>query len=176
MLLSDKAKKIRLVILDVDGVLTDGRFGYTSNPEEEIKFFNAKDGHAMKMALRADLMLGIISGRESAANRKRFNELGLTFFRERQLDKLESFREVLSEFNLSAEECLYVGDDVIDIPLVMACGIGIAVNDSVAELKEVADIVTMANGGHGAVREVLAWLLKAQNKWDSLMERYYRPL
>ncbi len=174
MQLPDKAKKIKLVILDVDGVLTDGTFGYTSNPDEEIKFFNAKDGHAMKMLMRAGLKLGVISGRESAANRKRFAELGLTFFYEKQHDKLKCFNEMLPEYGITAEECLYVGDDVIDLPLVMRCGVGVAVADAVPELIERADLITQAIGGKGAVREVIVWLLKEQGLWDGLMERYYR--
>ena len=174
MQLSDKAKKIRIVILDVDGVLTDGSFGYTSNPEEEIKFFNAKDGHAMKMAMRGDLELGVISGRKSAANRKRFNELGISFFFERQINKLECFEKLVADRGISPEECMYVGDDVIDIPLVRRCGIGVAVADAVPELVDVADMVTKEVGGKGAVREILVWLLKEQGKWDGLMERYYK--
>lgn len=173
MQLSDKAKNIRIVILDVDGVLTDGTFGYNSNPDDEIKFFNARDGHAMKMALRGDLKLGVISGRKSAANRKRFNELGITFFYERQKNKLDCFQKVCEEMNISPEECLYIGDDVIDIPLVRRCGIGVAVADAVDELKDVADMITTIKGGKGAVREVLVWLLKTQGKWEKLMERYY---
>ncbi len=160
-------------MLDVDGVLTDGTFGYNSNPDDEIKFFNARDGHAMKMALRGDLKIGIISGRKSAANRKRFTELGITFFHEGQKNKLECFEKVIAEMNVSPEECLYVGDDVIDIPLVRRCGIGVAVADAVPELQAEADMITTACGGKGAVREVLVWLLKAQSKWDMLMERYY---
>jgi 3-deoxy-D-manno-octulosonate 8-phosphate phosphatase (KDO 8-P phosphatase) len=174
MKLHDKAKLIKLVILDVDGVLTDGSFGYTSNPDEEIKFFNAKDGHAMKMLIRSGVMLGIISGRGSAANRKRFDELGLTFFYEKQTDKLCCFEKVLAKYDLSMENCLYMGDDVIDIPLVTRCGIGVAVSDAVPELIEVADLVSEIAGGKGAVRETLVWLMKAQGTWDDLMLRYYR--
>lgn len=174
MQLHDKAKLIKLVILDVDGVLTDGRFGYTSNPDEEIKFFNAKDGHAMKMLMRSGVKLGVISGRGSAANRKRFDELGLTFFYEKQTDKLKCFKEMLVEYDLNAEDCLYMGDDVIDLPLVLRCGIGVAVSDAVPELIEVADLVTEIPGGKGAVRETLVWLMKEQGQWDHLMKRYYR--
>ncbi|MCK5835004.1 MAG: HAD hydrolase family protein, partial [Lentisphaeria bacterium] len=117
---------------------------------------------------------GVISGRGSAANRKRFEELGLTFFYEKQTDKLKCFKEMLEDQNLTAEECLYMGDDVIDLPLVLRCGIGVAVSDAVPELIEVADLVTDIVGGKGAVRETLVWLMQAQGTWDGLMERYYR--
>ncbi len=174
MNLHDRAKKIKLIILDVDGVLTDGRFGYTSNPDEEIKFFNAKDGHAIKMALRAGLMIGVISGRESKANRKRFQELDITFFHERQKDKLACFDKVIAEYNLAHDEILYIGDDIIDMPIVKRCGIGVAVADAVPELIKISDMVTEINGGHGAVREVIAWLMQQQGSWAEQMERYYR--
>ena len=171
-LLQEAAKKIKAIILDVDGVLTDGRFGYTSNPDDEVKFFNAQDGHAMKMAMRGDLLIGVISGRKSAANRKRFEELEISFFHERQKVKLDCFAKVLTEHNLKAEECLYMGDDVIDIPLLRRVGIGVAVSNSVPDTLKHADMITELPGGHGAVREVINLLLQTQNKWDNLMTRY----
>jgi 3-deoxy-D-manno-octulosonate 8-phosphate phosphatase (KDO 8-P phosphatase) len=100
--------------------------------------------------------------------------LGLTFFYEKQIDKLKCFEEMLEKYDVAAENCLYMGDDVIDIPLVMRCGIGVAVNDAVPELIEVADLVTEISGGKGAVRDTLVWLMKAQGTWDDLMLRYYR--
>lgn len=168
--LYDKLKNVRCVLLDVDGVMTDGRFGYTTNPDEEIKFFNAKDGHAIKMALWGGLKVGVISGRRSAANRKRFEELNLSFFYERQKDKLACFEKMLEEHGFTAEECIYVGDDVIDMPLLRRCAVGIAVADAVPEVLEMADHITTANGGYGAVREVLVEVLKAKGLWDELMQ------
>lgn len=171
--LSAKLKKIRVVILDIDGVLTDGAIGYGGDGME-VKFFDVKDGHAIKMLQRAGLVVGVISGRGSAANRKRAEELKFDFLIENAKDKLVAFEEVLESRELSPDECLYMGDDVIDLPVLLRVGVSAAPADSVPEVLEQALLVTAARGGHGAVREVAVRLLKEQGLWEGLMEKYQR--
>ena len=169
---SDKLRKIKAVVLDVDGVLTDGRAGFGG--ENEIKFFHLRDGHWMKLAMRAGLKVGLLSGRGSEANRKRAAELGLSFIYENCKDKLEGFERLLAEHGLRPEECLYIGDDVIDLPVLRRAGVAVAVADAVPELDEAADFRTQLPGGHGAVYEAIRRLLIEQEKLDSVMERYRR--
>ena len=173
MNLSDKAKNIKVIVLDVDGVLTDGRFGYDST-DNEIKFYHSRDGHGIKLAIRAGIKVGLLSGRESAANRKRAAELGLSFCKEKCFNKGESFTALTEELGVSADECLYIGDDVIDaLPMSMA-GISVVVNDGEDILDAVADFRTQTKGGHGAVREVINWLLKEQGVFQQIvMEKYF---
>jgi len=168
----EKLRKIRVVILDVDGVLTDGRVGYDG--ERKIKFFNYRDGHWMKLAIRAGIRVGMLSGAQSPANAQRANELGLSFLREGVKDKLTGFEELVAELEVAPEECLYMGDDVIDMPPMRRAGVAVAVRDAVPELDEVADWRTTAPGGHGAVCEVVHELLAAQDKLDAVLERYRR--
>ena len=163
--------RIRAIILDMDGVLTDGRFGYDGS-NEEIKFFHARDGHGIKLAIRAGLLVGILSGRASRANKKRAEELGLSFLYEDKKDKAEAFAVLLRENSLRAEECLYMGDDIVDIPVFRAAGFAVTVADAPEYLDEYCDIRTEKPGGHGAVREIIEIILKDQNKWDSLMAKY----
>jgi len=171
MSLPDKARRIRAVILDVDGVLTDGRIGYGPSAEE-IKFFNVKDGLATRLLQQAGLRVGLLSGRQSAANRRRAEELGLDFVYEGREDKLSAFRQVLADHGLRPDECLYVGDDLADIPVLRQAGVGVAVADAAPEVKEHADWTTSAPGGQGAVREAVVWLLREQGKWDDTVRRY----
>jgi 3-deoxy-D-manno-octulosonate 8-phosphate phosphatase (KDO 8-P phosphatase) len=158
-------------VLDIDGVMTDGRFGYDG--ECEIKFFHARDGHGIKMAKRAGLAIGALSGRSSPANRARGRELEFDFLLEAKKNKREAFLELLASFNLKSEECLCIGDDLVDIPIMRMAGVAVTVADAPAEMDRVADFRTTRPGGHGAVREMLEWLLKEQGKWDSLVERYW---
>jgi len=173
MNLSEKTRKIRAVILDVDGVLTDGRIGYFG-ASEELKFFHVKDGHALKLLRRAGFRVGILSGRSSEANRRRAEELGMDFLYQGEKDKNAAFTRILAEQDLEPSECLYVGDDVVDIPVMRRAGIGVAVADAVPEVISAADWRTAAAGGQGAVYETAVWLLKETAKWDQVMARYLR--
>lgn len=164
-------KRINTIILDVDGVLTDGRFGYDGS-DNEIKFFHARDGHGIKLALRIGMKVGILSGRSSEANRKRAEELGLSFIYEGKKDKKAAFIRILEEHHITAEECLYIGDDIVDIPPLKMAGIAATVADAPEYLDEYCDIRTSLKGGHGAVREVIEILLKEQNKWNQVTEKY----
>ena len=172
MPLSPIAKKIKVVILDVDGVLSNGIIGYGTGSAEEIKFFNVKDGSGIKMLQRAGLKVGILTGRSSMANRRRAEELKLDFIREGCLPKLPYFQELLQDLAVTAKECLYVGDDLVDWPVMKRVGISVAVADAAEELKEAASFTASQCGGRGAIREVAEWLLKEQNKWKAALEFY----
>lgn len=172
MPLSQAAQKIKVVILDVDGVLTTGNIGYGAGSEQEIKFFHVKDGSGIKMLQRAGLKVGILSGRSSLANRRRAEELKLDFIKENCLSKLPAFQELLNELAVTTKECLYIGDDLIDWPVMKRVGISVAVADAAAEIREGATITTREAGGRGAIREVAEWLLKEQNKWKNTLALY----
>ena len=160
--------------MDVDGVLTDGMVGYTHS--ETVKFFNIKDGHAIKMAMRSGYKAGILSGRSDPANRKRAEELALSFVYEGQKDKNAAFDRLLDEQSLKEEECLYIGDDVVDLPIIIRAGIGVCVNDAVEEVKLYADWQTTLPGGRGAVRETIVRLMKLNHHWAKEMERYTQDI
>lgn len=168
--LSEKLKKINALILDIDGVLTDGKMGYSDG--EEIKFFHVRDGHGIKLAARAGIKVGALSGRAAAANRKRAEELGFSFLYENQKNKKEAFAKLLEENNLRAEECLYIGDDVVDMPVMTMCGAAATVSDAPEYLDKAADYRTKKAGGNGAVRELIDLLLKEKGLWEKLMQRY----
>ncbi len=164
--------KIKAVVLDIDGVLTDGRIGYHSDGNE-IKFFHVRDGHGIVLARRAGLRVGILSGRSSLANATRAKELKLDFLVQGCLDKDSGFTELLKQEGLTAEECMYIGDDVVDAPPMRRAGLAVAVGDAVPELDTVCHFRTEHAGGQGAVREAIEFLLKGQKKWDELLSRYF---
>ncbi len=167
---SENAKLIKAIVLDVDGVMTDGRLGYTGR--DVIKFFDIKDGHAVKLAMRAGLKVGILSGRSDDANQQRADELALNFRYQGEKDKNAAFTRLLDEQGLRAEECLYIGDDLVDIPVIRRAGIGVCVSNAHDEVKKYADWETELCGGRGAVCEVIVRLLKERDDWQSIMERY----
>lgn len=170
MISAEAWQKIRIVVLDADGVLTDGRIGFGA--EEPVKFFHARDEHWIRMARRSGLLIGILSGSSSAAVRQFAKVTGMDFCRENCFDKLSAWEELLAEFRCGAEECCCIGDDVTDLPLLQRAGVGTAVADAVPELDEAAAFRTQLPGGRGAVAEVLRTLLAAQGKLNSLLERY----
>ena len=168
------AERIRLVALDVDGVLTDGRIGYGCGSEHEIKFFDVKDGSGVTMLRRAGVQVGIISGRKSVTNARRAQELKMDFLVEQCWNKLEGLEQVAAERTLSLEECLYIGDDLIDGETLAGAGVGVAVADAMPEVLSAADFQTEAPGGRGAVREVANWLLRLQGKWPAAVRHYQK--
>lgn len=171
--LIERARKVKILILDCDGVLTDGRIILLPGGEE-TKAFDVRDGHAMVMARRAGLPAAIISGRKSEVVRLRAKELGVAHLHEMALVKIEPYERVLSEERLRDEEVCYVGDDVVDIPLLRRAGLAVAVADAMDEVKEHCHMVTQRGGGRGAVREVIEFILKAQDKWAEAMSRYVK--
>ena len=166
----EKLRRIRAVVLDIDGVLTDGRVGYDG--ERKIKFFNYRDGHWLKLAKRHGYIAGLISGRASEANRARAAELGLDFCLEDVHDKLTAFEGILEKYQLAPEQCLYVGDDLVDAPIMSRVGIAVAVADAVPALDEFADWRLKTPGGHGVFVEILEPLFRENGLWEKVMERY----
>ena len=170
--MEERLKKIKLLILDVDGVLTDGRIIFDSNGVES-KFFNVKDGHGIKMLQRSGIEVGIISGRESQVVYNRAVELGIGQVYQKSLDKLVPYRQMLEATGLADEQVAFMGDDVIDIPLLKRVGFAAAPADAIPEVFPFAHFVSRNRGGWGAVREVCDLILKAQGTWDTVTSRYY---
>lgn len=168
----ERLQKIKLLILDVDGVMTDGRIIFDSNGVES-KFFNVKDGHGIKMLQRGGIEIGIISGRESQVVTNRAAELGIKLVYQRSLDKLTPFAKMLAEAGCTEEETGFIGDDLIDIPVLKRVGFAAAPADAVAEVLPYVHYVATNGGGWGAVREVCDLILKAQGKWEELTRRYF---
>ena len=170
--MNDRLRKIKLLLLDVDGVMTDGRIIFDSNGVES-KFFNVKDGHGIKMVQRGGIEVGIISGRQSQVVANRAAELGITRVYQKAIDKLSPYRLILEETGLADEQVAFVGDDVIDIPVMRRVGFAAAPTDAIAEVLPFAHFVTRNRGGWGAVREICDLLLKAQGGWDEVTARYF---
>ena len=166
-----RAAGVRLLLLDCDGVLTDGRITPVEGGEE-LKSFHTHDGHGLVMLHRAGLRSGIISGRTSRLVELRAKDLGISYVRQGALNKIEVFESLLREAGEEPGGVAYVGDDVVDIPLMRRCGLGVAVADATPDTRDAAHHVTRLPGGHGAVREVCELILKAQGRWDELMKRY----
>jgi 3-deoxy-D-manno-octulosonate 8-phosphate phosphatase (KDO 8-P phosphatase) len=166
-----RAAHLKLLLMDCDGVLTDGSLILLENGDE-LKSFNARDGHGLVLLHRAGLKSGIISGRSSKAVERRARELGIEHVRQGCLDKIKDFEEVLAESGVADSEVAFIGDDVTDIPLLQRSGFAVAVADAVAETRAAAHYVTLLPGGRGAVRETIEIILKAQGRWHELMRRY----
>ncbi len=164
---------ITWVLLDIDGVMTDGRVGYAANQEEELKFFDVKDGHAVKLLLRSGIRVGALSGRSSRANTIRCRELGLNFVYQGEKDKLAAFEKILDQQQLSAETCLYMGDDMVDLPVMRRCRLAVAVADAAPEVRQEAGYITRARGGRGAIREVAVKVLESKGEWQKVTQKYY---
>jgi 3-deoxy-D-manno-octulosonate 8-phosphate phosphatase (KDO 8-P phosphatase) len=169
-----RASIIRLLILDVDGVLTDGSL-YFDSQGETLKVFHVRDGHGIKMAQRAGLEVALVSGRRSDAACHRARELEINRFYEGVRDKLAIFEELLAALNLTPAQVAAVGDELVDLPLCHRVGLAVAVADAVPELKAAAHWVTPLPGGQGAVRQVCDLILQAQGKWEELVRPWQKP-
>jgi 3-deoxy-D-manno-octulosonate 8-phosphate phosphatase (KDO 8-P phosphatase) len=166
--LHSRAKKIRVLLMDVDGVLTDGRIWLLSRSDgsaSEIKGFSAYDGAGLKLARAAGLRTGLITGRESAAVAQRARECEIEFVYQRRATKTGAFEEILQLTGADESEVAYVGDDLPDVPVLARVGLAVAVANAAPEVKRVAHFVTARSGGEGAVREVIELIVKAQGKW-----------
>ncbi len=163
--LFERAKQIRLLVCDVDGVLSDGRI-YMGNQGEELKTFHTKDGFGLKALREIGIEVGIITGRNSRIVSDRMAALGIDHVYQGQGDKLPALQDLLDLLGLDASQTAYIGDDVIDIPVMQACQLGIAVNDAHPLARRTADYVTQLDGGAGAVREVCDLLLQANQALD----------
>jgi 3-deoxy-D-manno-octulosonate 8-phosphate phosphatase (KDO 8-P phosphatase) len=164
-------KQIKLLAMDVDGVLTDGTITVGSDGTE-FKTFNLLDGHGIRMWRRAGLKTALISGRESAVTKQRADEMEIDFLYQPCQQKLDCFQRLLADSRLEPKNIAYIGDDVLDIPLIKRAGFSIAVANAVDELKSCAHYITSRPGGDGAVREVIEYILKNTGKWAELMECY----
>lgn len=164
-------KDIRAVICDVDGVLTDGTL-FLGGGDTELKAFHAWDGAGIKHLLRSGIGVAFLTGRESEAVARRAAELGVAHVRQGAKDKLAACEELLSAMGVAAAAACYVGDDLVDIPVMRHVGYSVAVADAREEARAAADFVTHAAGGQGAVRELAERILKAQGKWAAVLSRY----
>jgi 3-deoxy-D-manno-octulosonate 8-phosphate phosphatase (KDO 8-P phosphatase) len=169
--LDEKARKIKLLLLDVDGVLTDGSI-IIDHAGEEIKVFNVRDGVAIKWLQRMGVEVAILSGRHSPALSARAKELGIERVITGKIDKLPSFEKLLEETGLKPEQIAFMGDDLYDLPVLKRAGISACPSDAVKEVKNICDYICAAQGGRGAVREVAELLLKSQDKWRDLLTKY----
>ena len=167
-----KIKAVKLFILDVDGVMTDGSIIYDDDGKE-IKIFDVKDGHGIKLLMRAGIDVAIITARESQVVLHRAKNLGIDMVYQKAMDKVEAFNEILQKKQLSEKEVAYVGDELVDIPLLRKVGFAAAVKDAVEDLKMYVDFITEKNGGQGAVREICELILKTQGKWGEATEKYF---
>lgn len=166
-----KIRRVKLLILDVDGVMTDGRI-VIDDAGLESKQFDVKDGHGIKMMMRYDIDVVFLTGRRSRVVEHRAADLGIKEVHQGILNKLGVFEEILQRRNLAPEETAYVGDDLVDVPLIKRVGFGVSVADAVPEARLAADYVTHHRGGRGAVREVCEVILRAQERWAEVAVRY----
>lgn len=162
---------LRLLCLDVDGVLTDGSINIDDDGRE-TKRFHVRDGTGLRMWLDAGHDVAVITGRRGMAVRHRARELGIEHVFQGVRDKMAKFGELLTDLNLAASQAAVMGDDLPDLPMMKLCGYPIAVSDAVAEVREVASFVTVRPGGFGAVREAVEHLLKTQDRWGEAMQRF----
>ncbi|MEN8686541.1 MAG: HAD-IIIA family hydrolase [Desulfuromonadales bacterium] len=170
--MNSELNRIKLLLLDVDGVMTDGRIIYL-NDGGEAKAFDVKDGHGLKLIQRAGIRVGIITGRQSEVVARRAAELGIEIVYQGAKDKMQPFREIIENFALEPFEVAYVGDDVVDLPVMRQVGFSATVADAVDDIKPYVDLVTSKPGGRGAVREVCDFLLKQSGLWSSVTSRYF---
>jgi 3-deoxy-D-manno-octulosonate 8-phosphate phosphatase (KDO 8-P phosphatase) len=169
-----RAARIRVLLMDVDGTLTDGHVLLLSQPDGsalEIKSFGAQDGLGLTLAATAGIRTGVITGRESAAMRRRAKEARIEFVYEACPVKIPVYEEILKITGATDEEVAYVGDDLPDLPVMRRVGLAVAVGNAVAEVRSAAHFVTSRDGGEGAVREVVELILKSQGKWESLINK-----
>lgn len=169
--LRGKMSPVRLLVLDVDGVMTDGRI-IMDDAGQESKHFDVKDGHGLKLLMRGGIDVVLLTGRRSRVVQHRAADLGIREVHQGILNKVDMFEEILRLRNLTPAQVAYVGDDLVDVPLIVRAGFGVSVADGVDEARQVADYVTQHRGGRGAVREVCERILKAQDRWAEVTARY----
>jgi len=172
--LRKRAGRIRLLLMDVDGTMTDGSVTLLSQSDGtalEIKTFNAHDGQGLTLAQTAGLRTGCITGRESAALLRRAHEMKMDFIYMKQPVKMPAYEEILQKAGVSDSAVAYVGDDLPDIPLLRRVGLAIAVGDAVPEVKQAAHYTTKARAGHGAIREAVELVLKSKGIWEAMIDK-----
>jgi 3-deoxy-D-manno-octulosonate 8-phosphate phosphatase (KDO 8-P phosphatase) len=169
----ERASKISLVLMDVDGVLTDGRILMYSDGTEG-RAFCIQDGHGIRMGQRGGLMFGILSGRESRVVTDRAEELYITEVHQGLFDKIQRYEEILERFQIPSEAVCYIGDDLVDVPVMRRVGLAVAPADAEDGAKDAAHWVTRRRGGEGAVRDLVDLILRAKGKWAAVTERYFK--
>lgn len=166
-----KLAHIELLLLDVDGVLTDGSITY-SDSGEQIKTFNSRDGLGLRLLMDSGIGVGIITGRKSNALKYRCENLGITLLFDGIKDKLKALDTIILQTGTAAEKIAFAGDDLIDLPVIKKVGFSFCVPDAPKEVKDHSDCVTLLKGGRGAVREICESILKAKGLWDAILNRY----
>ncbi len=174
MELAERLARVRWLFLDVDGVLTDGRIHYDTEGGE-TKAFDVADGQGLKLLQRAGVEVGLLTSRSSEIVSHRAAELGIEEVHQGANDKLTIVREILSRKHVSPDEVAYVGDDLVDLPVLLQVGAAISVADAREEVRSRVHWVTERSGGHGAVREVCDAILKAKGCWEEVTDRYFHP-
>jgi 3-deoxy-D-manno-octulosonate 8-phosphate phosphatase (KDO 8-P phosphatase) len=172
--LKKRASQIRLILMDVDGTMTDGSVTLLSQNDGtalEIKTFDAHDGQGLTLAQTAGLRTGCITGRESAALLRRANEMKMEFIYMKQPIKMPAYEEIIQKAGLSDSAVAFIGDDIPDIPLLRRVGLAVAVGDAVPEVKKVAHYTTKALAGHGAIREAIELVLKSKGIWEAMIDK-----
>jgi len=167
----EKASRIRLVVFDVDGVLTDGSL-YIGDDGQEYKAFHSRDGHGIKMLLRQGVEIAIITGRTSRVVEHRMKNLGISHVYQGKLEKLPAFQELIQKLGVSEEQTAYVGDDVVDLPVMRRVGLAIAVQDAHPLVRQHSHWQTPNSGGRGAARDVCELIMEARGVLDDEMSRY----
>ncbi|MCQ8128515.1 KdsC family phosphatase [Methylomonas rivi] len=167
----DKIKLLKLLILDVDGVLTDGRLFFDDNGRE-YKCFHARDGHGIKLLRQSGVEVAVISGRKSNSVALRMQSLGVDLVYQGHENKRAAFAEILQNLNLRPEQAAHVGDDVLDLPIMLQAGFAVAVADANFAVKQRADWCTLAPGGLGAVREVCDLIMQVQGTFEAMLQNY----
>jgi 3-deoxy-D-manno-octulosonate 8-phosphate phosphatase (KDO 8-P phosphatase) len=162
------ARHIKLIIVDVDGVLTDGSI-ILDNEGNEFKSFHVRDGHGIKMLIRAGIMVAMITGRYSKVVERRAHELGITEVYQKCHDKRVAYRHLIEKYSLDPKEVAFIGDDIVDIPLLK---VSVSVADATGEAKNASIMVTKNKGGRGAVREVCDFILKSKGLWEGIVDGY----
>ena len=172
--LKKRAKQIQVLLMDVDGTLTDGSVTLVSQPDGtalEIKSFDAHDGQGLTLAHTAGIRTGVITGRESPALLRRAHEMKMEFIYQKQPTKIPALEEILQKSGVPEQAVAYVGDDLPDLPIMRRVGLAVAVGDAVLEAKLAAHYVTRAHAGKGAIREVVELILKSKGIWDEMIEK-----
>lgn len=169
--IENKLKKVKLLILDVDGVMTDGRI-IMDDEGRELKNFNVRDGHGIKLIQRYGIKVAILTGRQSPVVKYRAIDLGIKDVYQKAFNKKEVFEKILKKNRLSSQEVAYLGDDIVDIPVLKRVGFSSAVANALDVVKENVDYVTKNKGGDGAVREICDMILKAQGRWPEIAAKY----
>jgi 3-deoxy-D-manno-octulosonate 8-phosphate phosphatase (KDO 8-P phosphatase) len=172
--LKKRAAKIKVVLMDVDGTITDGSVTLLSQPDGsalEIKTFDAHDGQGLTLGRTAGLRMGVITGRESAALRRRMKELGVEFVYEKQPQKIAAYEEVLKRAGVTEDEVAYLGDDLPDLTVMRRVGLAVAVGNAAPEVKHAAHYTTLRHGGKGAARELIELILKSKEIWNEMIDK-----